>query len=132
MKIGFSVLALVIASTLIAQVPTISSFSPGSGHIGTQVIITGTNFSATSVNNAVFFGAVKANVSAATPTSLTVTVPVGATYQPLSVTVNGLIAYSATPFHVVYTGGGVNFGASSFAVEIPFCCIFPHLRNDER
>lgn len=120
MKIGFSVLALFISSTLIAQVPAISSFSPASGPVGTQVTITGTNFSATPVNNTVYFGAVKANVSAAMAASITVTVPSGANYQPISVATGGLIAYSASPFNITYTGGGSVFDASSFATATSF------------
>ena len=61
--------------TYIAPPPTISSFSPTSGTIGTTVTITGTSFSTTPANNIVFFGAVKASVTAATATSLTVVVP---------------------------------------------------------
>ncbi|MEP1779247.1 LamG-like jellyroll fold domain-containing protein, partial [Reichenbachiella sp.] len=71
-------------------VPTISSFSPANGPIGTEVTITGTNFDATPANNIVFFGAAKAAVTAATSTSLTVTVPAGATYEPITVLVDGL------------------------------------------
>jgi hypothetical protein len=64
------------AITVIA-VPTISSFTPTSGTVGTTVTITGTNFNTTAGNNSVYFGATKASVSAATATSLTVTVPTG-------------------------------------------------------
>ncbi len=55
--------------------PTISSFSPTSGLIGTTVTITGTNFNTTASNNVVYFGAVKATVNSASSTSLNVTVP---------------------------------------------------------
>ena len=61
--------------------PTISSFTPTSGAVGATVTIAGTNFNTTPANNAVYFGATKATVSAATTTSLTVTVPAGANYQ---------------------------------------------------
>jgi len=97
--------AIFIASSILAQ-PTINSFSPASGPVGTSVAISGTNFSTTPSNNIVFFGAVKASVTAATATSLTVTVPFGTTYQPITVTVNGLTAYSFKPFIVTYAGGG--------------------------
>src|SRR5688572_17845941 len=90
---------------LIAQ-PTISSFSPASGPVGTSVTITGTNFSSTPTNNIVYFGAVKANVIAAAVTSLTVTVPAGSSFQPISVTVAGLTAFSIRPFIVSFSGGG--------------------------
>ena len=82
---------LLPAMHLLAQ-PTISSFSPSSGPIGTTVTITGTNFSANPANNIVYFGAVRAAVSTASATSLIVTVPTGSTYQPVSVTTNNLSA----------------------------------------
>lgn len=89
-----------------AQTPTITTFSPESGPIGTSVTITGTGFDATPTNNIVFFGATKATVTAANPISLTVTVPTGTTYQYISVTnlANNLTAYSAKPFVVTLAG----------------------------
>jgi gliding motility-associated-like protein len=95
-------------------IPTITSFTPASGPIGTTVTITGTNFDTTPANNIVYFGATRAVVTAATATQLTVTVPVGATYQPISVSVNNLIAYSSKPFITTFDGGGT-IDACSFA-----------------
>jgi gliding motility-associated-like protein len=103
----------------VAPPPTITSFTPASGPIGTTVTITGTNFSTTPANNIVFFGATQAIVSAATATQLTVTVPVGATYQPVTVNVAGLIAYSAMPFTVTFSGGGI-IDPCSFAAKVDF------------
>ncbi|OQP60625.1 hypothetical protein A3860_32960 [Niastella vici] len=82
--------------------PSISSFAPVSGPIGTSVTITGANFSANPADNIVFLGAVRAAVTSATSTSLTITVPAGATYQPLSVTVNKLTAFASKPFIVTF------------------------------
>jgi Leucine-rich repeat (LRR) protein len=98
--------------------PVITSFSPSIGPVGTTVIFTGLNFSTTLNNNTVYFGAVKANVLAATTTSLTVTVPAGANYQPISITTNNLTAYSKKPFTVIFPGGGTGFTASSFAPKV--------------
>jgi len=93
----------ILRNTITAPIPpTITSFSPTSGPIGTTVTITGTNFSTTTTNNIVWFGAVKATVTAATSTSLSVTLPIGATYQPISVTVNGSTDYSSAPFSVTF------------------------------
>lgn len=75
-------------------IPSITSFSPQSGPVGTSVVITGNNFGDSPINNLVFFGAVKATVTAATATQLTVTVPAGATYAPLTVKVADRTAYS--------------------------------------
>ena len=105
--------------------PTISSFAPTNGPVGTTVTITGTNFSPTPANNIVFFGATRATVTAATATQLTVIVPVGATYQPITVNVGGLIAYSAKPFTVTFPDGGT-IDACSFAAKVNFTTgIFP-------
>ncbi|MCS6820713.1 MAG: IPT/TIG domain-containing protein [Microscillaceae bacterium] len=59
--------------------PTFTAFSPVSGPVGTVVTLTGTNFDPTPANNKVFFGNILATVTAATSTSLTVTVPAGVT-----------------------------------------------------
>ena len=69
-----------------AQTPTFTSFSPASGAIGSSVSITGTGFNNLANQNVVFFGATQATVTAANDTNLTVTVPLGATYQYISVT----------------------------------------------
>jgi len=101
---------------LFAQ-PTITSFSPASGPVGTSVTISGTNFTTTPANNIVFFGAVRATVNTATSNSLTVTVPVGATYQPITVTVSSLTAYSNKQFIVTFPGAAPQFTSQSFAEE---------------
>jgi hypothetical protein len=116
---GECILLLMIlsfAGKLQAQ-PTISSFSPASGPVGTTVTITGTNFSSTPSNNIVFFGAVRANVSSSTNTSLNVTVPSGTTYQPITVTVNGLTSYSNKPFIVTFPGGVLSSASFEFAAS---------------
>ncbi|MEI6142279.1 MAG: FG-GAP-like repeat-containing protein, partial [Mariniphaga sp.] len=83
-------------------VPAITSFSPTSGEIGTSVTITGTSFSAVASENSVYFGDVKATVTLASSTSLTVIVPAGGgSVEMVSVSVNGKVANSllgSTPF----------------------------------
>jgi gliding motility-associated-like protein len=100
--------------------PVITSLSQTFGYVGMTLIINGTNFSTTLANNIVWFGAVKANVTVATTTQLQVTVPAGATYQPVTVTVNGLTAYSKSPFIVTFPSLQI-FDGSTLApkVEIP-------------
>lgn len=107
-------LGIVFSSLHLFSQPTISSFTPTSGPVGSTVTITGTNFSTTSSNNIVFFGAVRASVSAATTTSLTVSVPAGATYQPITVSVNNLTAYSPKPFIITFSGATPEFTSQSF------------------
>lgn len=99
------------------SVPTITSFLPTSGPVGTTVTITGTNFGANPSDNIVYFGATKATVTTATSTSLTVMVPFGATYEPLTVTTNGLTAYASKPFTVTFDGGNKPFTDSLFVKE---------------
>lgn len=101
-------------------VPTITSFSPASGPIGTTVTITGTNFSTTASDNIVSFGSVKANVISASATMLTVKVPLGALYQPISVTTNKLTAYTAVPFNITFPTIGATYAANSFATGVNF------------
>lgn len=83
--------------------PTITSFTPASGVVGTTVIITGTNFSTTAASNTVTFNGVVATVSAATATQLTVTVPSGATTGKIVVTVDGVSVTSTSDFTVTTT-----------------------------
>lgn len=106
----------VFFGTAYAQ-PKINSFAQLSGSAGTAVTITGTGFSATASDNIVFFGATKAVVNSATPTSLSITVPVGASYFPISVTAGNLTAYSPKSFTPTFAGGG-SIDAHSFA--LPF------------
>ncbi|MCK4923263.1 MAG: IPT/TIG domain-containing protein [Bacteroidales bacterium] len=59
-------------------IPAITTVEPDIGKVGTTVTITGTDFSTTPGDNFVTFGGVGAIVTAATETSITVTVPAGA------------------------------------------------------
>ena len=86
--------------------PVITSFSPASGAVGTLVTITGTGFDPATTKNTVYFGAVKAVVTGGNANSLTVIVPMGATFEPISVTANNLIGYSTNPFLVTFPNGG--------------------------
>jgi hypothetical protein len=94
------------ADFLFAQ-PVINHFAPTSGPVGTSVTITGSNFDPSATNNIVYFGAVKANVTGASATALTVVVPTGLSAQSISVTTNGLTGFSSIPFALTFYGGGV-------------------------
>ena len=106
-------------SSIEAQTPTITSFTPQSAAVGSTVTIAGTNFDASSSNNTVYFGGVKASIVSATPVQLSVTVPVSAFYAPISVTVGGLTTYSSSPFIPTFSGGGA-FLSTSFYPKIDF------------
>ena len=84
----------------VAPVPTITSFTPTSGVIGTTVTITGTNFNPTPANNTVAFNGTTAVVTASTATSITTSVPNGATTGTITVTIAGNTATSSSNFTV--------------------------------
>lgn len=65
--------------------PTISGFTPTAGASGTSVTINGTGFATTPTRNNVFFNGIRAEVTAATATSLTVKVPPFTTRGRISV-----------------------------------------------
>ncbi|BAV08017.1 internalin [Filimonas lacunae] len=92
----------VCMSFVVKAQPFISSFTPTSGPIGTTVTISGSGFGAAATDNIVYFGAVKATVTAVTGTSLEVTVPAGASYSPISVTAANLTASSSGFFTPTY------------------------------
>ncbi len=73
-------------------VPVITSIDPMNGSEGTVVTITGTSFSAIPADNSVDFNGVTATVEASTTTSITTSVPIGATNGPVSVVVNSQTA----------------------------------------
>ncbi len=97
--------ALVLTLHCFAQ-PVINSFTPAKGPIGTVVTINGSGFGASAAANLVNFGGIKANILTATANTLTVAVPAGTTYRPLTVTTGGLTAASAGAFDVSFPGGG--------------------------
>ncbi|MGA9672940.1 MAG: IPT/TIG domain-containing protein, partial [Terracidiphilus sp.] len=84
-----------------APLPTVASFQPASGPVGTSVIVTGTNLTGATL--------VAFNGSAATPftvnsaTQVTATVPSGATSGKISVTTPGGTATSTGDFTVTAT-----------------------------
>ncbi len=70
-------------------IPTITSIDPEMGKVGAEVIITGTLFSTEPGLNIVSFNGTEANVTASTETTITTSVPSGATTGPVTVTVDG-------------------------------------------
>ena len=115
--VGF-ILFCILSYTGIAQ-PKIHAIAPLSGPTGTTVTITGANFNPILEHNTVYFGAVKARILFANTTSLVVTVPVGATYEPITVTTNGFTAASSQPFTVTFAcGGALNASTFNSAVNI--------------
>ena len=110
------------AWTTFAQVPIITGFSPVSAKPGDAVILTGINFNAIPNNNIVFFGATRATVTVASATSVTVTVPSGATYAPLTL-LNvdiSLAASSVRNFTPTYSPAKTAITASDFQAKVDF------------
>jgi hypothetical protein len=99
----YYLLPLLFSLPISAQ-PVIHSFSPLSAKVGDTVTISGANFNAATSGNIVYFGAVKATVTASSPTLLAVKVPAGASYQPVSVTTGHLSAWSPALFTTTFTG----------------------------
>jgi len=89
--------------------PVITSFTPANGLIGANVVINGSNFNGVPASNVVYFGATKGQVLNSTNTQITVKVPPGSTYSPLSVTStsNGLTGYSLGRFSNIFKSSGV-------------------------
>jgi len=85
----------------VVQPPSISSFSPTSGVPGSIITISGNNFSSITGNDAVTINGTPANVTAASSTSLSISVPASATTGPIAVTVGGQAGTSSTNFTVV-------------------------------
>ena len=103
--------------------PVITSFTPPSGPAGSSVTITGTNFSDQYYNTTIYFGAEAVTVAGGSATSLTVTVPAGATYKQISVLngAYGLTGYSAKPFTPTFANPfGTGIPANYYRPKVDF------------
>jgi DNA-binding beta-propeller fold protein YncE len=84
--------------TVAQPVPEITSFSPGFGPWGAQVLIQGRNFDPAPSKNRVSFNGVETAVETASPSQLTVRVPQPATTGPIRVLTGNGEAVSRLPF----------------------------------
>lgn len=93
-----------------SQAPVINGFTPATGQIGSTVTISGSNFNTTLANNLVYFGSIKASVSFASATSLTVIVPAGVPYDAITVVnnQNHLVGKSNNYFRATSNCGNIN------------------------
>ncbi len=87
------------ATFTVGNVPTITNLNPSSGLPGISVVVTGTNFGATKGSSTIKFNGLTAATTAWSATSITATVPAGATSGSVVVTVGG-IPSAGTPFTV--------------------------------
>ncbi|HEV2354607.1 MAG TPA: FG-GAP-like repeat-containing protein, partial [Puia sp.] len=113
------IVALLLPWTVFAQ-PVVSAVSPAAGPVNSTVTITGSNFSLTPSANAVWFGSVRVPVTSASTTSLTVTVPAGTSYEPITVTTGGLTSTPFAPFITTFSDTGqFNPAAFSTRTDVP-------------
>ena len=93
------------ADFVVVPAPTITSFTPAFGPVGTQVKITGTNFSGTgfTTTSVTFNGVAATTKTVDSPTQITATVPSTATTGPIKVTTPGGSATTTTNFTVSQT-----------------------------
>ncbi len=110
----FSIIVCCLICGILKSQPIIKLFSPTTGPAGTTVVIQGQNFSPSPDSNAVYFGKAKADVMSSSANWIKVKAPSGATFEPISVTVNKLTGYSPRVFLETFTNGE-GFTAGSFS-----------------
>jgi YD repeat-containing protein len=108
-----------------ANAVTIVEFTPNGALVGAGVTLYGTGFSATPSHNTDTFNGTAATVTASTATSITTSVPAGATSGTIGVTTPSGSATSASPFSVLtssavptITGFTPSIGASGTALTV--------------
>lgn len=116
-----AVLFLLLATVASATAPTISSLNPTSGAVGASVVISGSNFGSSQGSSTVKFNGTVATATAWGASSVTATVPTGATTGNVVVTVsnrasNG-VSFSVVPAPSISTLS-INSGAVGAAVTI--------------
>jgi len=93
-----------VSPAVVGAVPSITSFSPTSGPVGTQVTIVGNNFSGST--QVVFNSTAAASFSIDSDMQMRTTVPAGASTGKISITNNSGIGTSTNNFSVTTSSGG--------------------------
>ena len=91
-------------SSAAPNTPSITSFTPTSGNIGTSVTINGTNF--TNASAVKFNGTSAVTFNVVSSTQMTATVPTGATTGKIAITTPNGTGVSNANFSIGTTGGG--------------------------
>jgi len=100
-SIVFIVIAVVMLSSCASKVPTITSFTPKQGKVGTEVTIMGKHFKPNAADNTVKFGDTTAtNILQASENQIVVNIPSGAKTGPISVITDEGTGYSKENFIV--------------------------------
>lgn len=86
--------------------PSVATFAPAAGVVGTTVTISGSNFSTNASSNIVSFNGTPASVTSSTASQIVVTVPAGAKSGTITVKVGTQTATSAASFTVTTQMGG--------------------------
>jgi len=91
---------VILEQKILDVAPAVTSFSPLSGIPGASVTINGSNFGATTAQNAVYFGTTKATITGVTASRIDATIPPGAQFGPITVTnlTTGLTTRSTQSF----------------------------------
>src|SRR6266481_502112 len=79
-----------------AAAPSITSLTPNTGAVGSSIVIAGSNFGSTQGSSTVKFNGTTATTTSWGASSITVTVPTGATTGNVVVTVSGLASNGVT------------------------------------
>ena len=99
-----------------AVAPTLKSFSPTSGKVGTSITLTGSSF--TTATNVSFNGIIAPSFSINSDTSITVAVPVGATTGLVSVTNRNSTVNSSSSFTVPVSAPTISSFTPAFGPSI--------------
>jgi FG-GAP-like repeat/IPT/TIG domain/FG-GAP repeat len=113
------VVVTVLLPCFVFAQPVVNAVTPLYGPVNSTVTITGSNFSSSTSGNIVWFGSVRVPVTAATSGSLTVAVPTGISYAPITVTTAGLTSTPFQPFITTFSDTG-QFTPAAFATRTDF------------
>ncbi len=103
--------------TVLPSPPTITSFNPAMGLVGSTVTIAGTHLSGTTAVG--FNGTSATSFTVDSSTQITATVPATATSGPITVTTPGGTAASTTNFTVTTSGGSPTITGLSVGSALP-------------
>ncbi|HEY8387640.1 MAG TPA: FG-GAP-like repeat-containing protein, partial [Parasegetibacter sp.] len=124
MKFVYSfLLSALISLNAFSQVPSIVSFTPNNGYVGTQVELTGSGFSSDISKNVVWIGGVKCPVISANPSSLVIEIPLHASRDCFlyTNTETNQSCYSKEKFIVRFNSSkGYNYTSGSFGEAVNF------------